>query len=314
MEKIIAKLVAKNYYEEGIGLTLDEIETLNKKIAKDIPPFFEAYLSVFGWNENVFWGVFNEEDDFIEQNELIQELGYTDFIAIGDEYSENLLLAKIENQQLFLLEDDYLIDLKMSFNDMLNQAVEDLEDPSFVVRQQVNTAYVLLQPYKKSVLQAFKSSFNQLKADTLAEEDALYGLVVSKDSISKVYKLSAGSFKDFKVEIEKERMDVEYLWDPTKMAYQQALSMDDILIDTKTELEGKALDLLLLDVLRELKEEGYFDDQMDCFSISIQSGDVYLFPEDSYDESLGKEHNLKTIIRRFWESPYDRTRVLIDNL
>lgn len=312
MQKIIDQLVQTNRFEKGKGLDLDEIKALNEHLEQNIPDFFASYINIFGFNDNVFWGIFNEEDDFIAQNEMIQELGFADYIAIGDAYSENLLVAHIENQQLFLLEDDHLIDLKTTFSQMLLQAVEGGDSNTFELMQQVNTIYESIQAYKTTLKNSFIAHFNQVKATVSNNKDRLYGLVIAKDKASNLYHLYAGSLHTFKLKTKGETIDYDELWTPEKMEYQQAIPINEILINSKTDMDFRALDLLFLDVLRDLKEEGYFSDQMDHFSISIQSDQVHLFPEDSYDESVRKENNLETKIRRFWESPYDRTRVLME--
>ncbi|WP_313385862.1 hypothetical protein [Chishuiella sp.] len=312
MQKIIDQLVQINRFEKEKGLNLEEIRVLNEKLEKNIPDFFISYLNIFGFNDNLFGAIFNEEDDFVEQNEMIWELGFDDYIAVGDAYNENLIVAHIQNQQLFLIEDDHLIDLKMTFSEMLLQAVEALDSNKFEIIQQVNSVYESLQNYKTTLKNSFINSFNKLKITVSNNKDNIYGIIISKDSVRNLYNLNAGSLHTFKLEIKKETIDYDELWTPKKMYYKQAIPLNEILINIKTEIDFRALDLLFLDVLRDLKEDGYFSDQMNRFSISVQSNTVNLFPEDSYDESVIKDNNLETKIRRFWESPYDRTRLLME--
>lgn len=312
MEKIIDKLIQMNRFEEGNGVSLEDIRVLNENSGNNIPDFFTSYLKVFGFNDNLFGGVFNEEADFVEQNEMIQELGYADYIAIGDAYNENLIVVHIENQKLFLIEDDHLIDLEMTFSQMLIQAVEALDSKKFEIIQQVNSVYESFQDHKNTLKNSFIKSFSQLNETATNNQDTLYGIVIAKNSEGNLYRLYGGSLNTFKVEMNKQKVDYNQLWNAETMNYHQAISMDEILTDIKSEIDFKALDLLFLDVLRDLKEEGYFRDQMNRFSISIQSNHINLFPEDSYNESLMKENTLETKIRRFWESPYDRTRLLME--
>ncbi|TDQ73927.1 hypothetical protein [Sphingobacterium yanglingense] len=312
MQKIIDQLVQINRFEKEKGLDLDEIKALNENLEKNIPGFFTSYLNIFGFNDNLFGGIFNEEDDFVEQNEMIWELGFADYIAIGDAYNENLIVAHIENQKLFLIEDDHLIDLKMTFSEMLLQAVEALDSKKFEIIQQVNSVYESIQDYKNTLKNSFIESFSQLKATVSNNKDSIYGVVIAKDRALNLYNLYAGSLHTFKLKTEKETIAYDELWTPEKMDYKQAIPLNEILMNIKSETDFRALDLLFLDVLRDLKEDGYFSDQMNRFSISIQSNSVNLFPEDSYDESLTKDTHLETKIRRFWESPYDRTRLLME--
>ncbi len=314
MEKVVDRLIQVGRFEEGQGLSLEDIKALNERLEKDIPDFFISYLHFFGFNDNLFGGVFNEEADFIEQNVMIQELGFTEYVAIGDAYNENLLVVHGENQQLFLIEDDHLIDLQLTFVDSLFQVVESLDSNRFEIIQQVSSVYESFQDRKSLLKSTFMQYFNQLQTTVSNKEDQLYGVVIAKNSEGSLYRLCAGSFNTFKSKINRETINYNELWNPEKMDYHQTMERNEVLADCKTEVDFKALDLLFLDVLRDLKEEGYFNDQMDRFSISIQSGDVYLFPEDSHDESLMKEASLETKIRRFWESPYDRTRVLMELL
>lgn len=312
MEKIINKLIQINSFEKEKGLSLENISVLNESLKNNIPDFFISYLNIFGFNDNLFSAVFNEEDDFLEQNEMIQELGYTGYIAIGDAYNENLIVAHNENQKLFLIEDDHLIDLEITFSQMLIQAVEALDSKKFETIQQVNSVYESLQDHKTTLKNSFKKSFSQLNATVVSSQDKLYGVIITKNRKLNLYSLDAGSLAAFRLEINKQTIDYNKLWNPEKMSYHQTISIDEVLIDIKTEINFKALDLVFLDALRDLKEEGYFEDQINHFSISIQSNNVHLFPEDSYNESLIKENNLETKIRRFWESPYDRTRLLME--
>lgn len=312
MEKIINKLIQINSFEKEKGLSLENISLLNESLKNNIPDFFISYLNIFGFNDNLFSAVFNEEDDFLEQNKMIQELGYTGYIAIGDAYNENLIVAHNENQKLFLIEDDHLIDLEITFSQMLIQAVEALDSKKFETIQQVNSVYESLQDHKTTLKNSFKKSFSQLNATVVSSQDKLYGVIITKNRKRNLYSLDAGSLAAFRLEINKQTIDYNKLWNPEKMRYHQTISIDEVLIDIKTEIDFKALDLVFLDVLRDLKEEGYFEDQINHFSISIQSNNVHLFPEDSYNESLMKENNLETKIRRFWESPYDRTRLLME--
>lgn len=312
MQKVIDQLVQINRFEKEKGLNSEEIRALNENLEKNIPDFFTSYLNIFGFSDNLFGGIFNEEDDFVEQNEMIWELGFDDYIAIGDAYNENLIVAHIQDQKLFLIEDDHLIDLKMTFSEMLLQAVEALDSNKFEIIQQVNSVYESLQNHKATLKNYFIESFSQLKATVSNNNDNLYGVVIARDRGSNLYNLYAGSFHTFKLKIKEETIDYDELWTPEKMCYKQAIPLNEILKNIKAEIHFRALDLLFLDVLRDLKEDGYFGDQMNRFSISVQSNTVNLFPEDSYDESLVKDNHLETKIRRFWESPYDRTRLLME--
>lgn len=314
MENIKDKLIRMNRFEEEKGLSLEDIRALNENLGNHIPDFFISYLSIFGFNDNLFGGVFNEEADFVEQNEMIQELGYADYVAIGDAYNENLIVAQIENQKLFLIEDDHLIDLEITFPQMLIQVVEALDSEKFEIIQQVSSVYESFQDHKTALKNSFIKSFSQLNATVANNQDTLYGAVIVKNRERNLYSLWGGSLNAFRTEITRQKIDYNKLWNPETMHYHQTISIDEILKDIKTEIDFKALDLLFSDVLRDLKEEGYFRDQMNRFSISVQSNNVNLFPEDSYNESLMKENNLETKIRRFWESPYDRTRLLTETL
>jgi len=314
MKQIIDELLQGYALEKGSGLSLAEIEGLKEEVNFYIPDFFSCYLHTFGFTENLFTGVFNDQADFLEQNEFIQELGYTDFIAIGDAYNENLILSKIENQKLFLLEDDLLMDLNITFPEMLIQAVAALDGKKFEQAQQVDSVYESLQKHKMTLRSAFIASFSALQTRVTNRLDTLYGLVIAKNKDLNKYNLCAGSFNTFCAEINKETVDYEKLWNPEKMDYHQTIAIDDLLLSVNTEVEYKALDLLFLDVLRDLTEEEFFKDHISGFSISILSENISLFPEDSYDESLMKDNNLETKIRRFWESAYERTRVISESL
>ena len=243
---------------------------------------------------------------------MIWELGFDHYLAIGGSYNENLIVVHKQTQQLFLIEDDHLIDLKMTFFEMLLQDIQALDSNKYEITKQVNSVYESIQNYKTSLQKSFVKSFSQLKTTVSNNKDDIYGVIITKDRVSNLYHLYAGSFHTFKLKIEQEPIDYDQLWTPEKMHYKQAIAFNEVLTNITTDIDFKALDLLFLDLLRDLKEDGYFGDQMNHFSISIQSNDVNLFVEDSYDESLIKDSNLQAKIRRFWESPYDRTRLLME--
>ncbi|MDM1298340.1 hypothetical protein HXZ94_07470 [Empedobacter falsenii] len=303
MKKIIKKLKNQDYFEDDLGLEKSKINELEDQLNSKIPDFFREYLKYFGFNENVFWSIFNEEDEFVEQNELIQELGHTNFIAIGDEYAENLIVANIENQQLYLLEDDLLIDLKNSFEQMLHEAISTFDLPDFDALQNIETAFKVLLERKTEITTALIDSLNELINEAEQNDDSLFSIIISSVPNDN-YVVYGGSFNDFKNIIDAENIDYDHLWSINSAKYQQPIKLN--------QKPSKAMDLLLLEILKNLKNEGYFEQQIENFSISIQSGDVNFFIEDSYDEALTKKNNLETKIKRFWESSYDRTRLLIE--
>lgn len=71
MQKIIDQLVQINRFEKEKGFNLEEIKALNDSLEKNTPNFFTSYLNIFGFNDNLFGRIFNEKDDFVEQNEMI---------------------------------------------------------------------------------------------------------------------------------------------------------------------------------------------------------------------------------------------------
>ena len=86
MKELIKKLKEQGHFDEGHGLNKSEIDELKDNFDSEIPSFFITYLKNFGFNENLFWTIFNEEDEFVAQNEFIRnELGYIDYLVIGDE-------------------------------------------------------------------------------------------------------------------------------------------------------------------------------------------------------------------------------------
>lgn len=314
MKYIIEKLVEKGLFDNESSLNSSEIEELNENLEIELPLFFVEYLQTFGFNQTIFWTIFNDEEDFIEQNTLLQEMEYTDYIAIGDEYAENLLLVHITNQQLFLLEDDQLIDLKTTFSEMLQQTIDELEAPDLEKLQQVEKTYKRLKSQQNKLEKAFKESFEYLTIEANQQKDELYGLIISKNKLNYSYNLSAGSLNHLKKEIENDIIDYDKLWNPKGFTFQHTISIDETLLENNDKYTSLTIDLLFLDVLRDLKNERYFESQIENFSTSIQSFDVNFFPEDSFEESLTKKNTLSTKIHRFWESTYDRTRILIDTL
>ena len=86
MKELIKKLKEQGHFDEDLGLSKSEIDELKDNFDSEIPSFFITYLKKFGFNENLFWTIFNEEDEFVAQNEFIRnELGYIDYLVIGDE-------------------------------------------------------------------------------------------------------------------------------------------------------------------------------------------------------------------------------------
>lgn len=241
-----------------------------------IPDFFKEYFKHFGFNENAFWSIFNEEDDFLEQNELIQELGHSNFIAIGDEYAENLIVANIENQQLYLLEDDLLIDLKTTFEQMLHEAISTFDLPDFDALQNIETAFKVLLKSKTEITTALIDSLNALINEAEQNDDSLFSTIISAVPNNN-YVVYGGNFNDFKTNVDSESIDYDYLWSINSAKYQQSINLN--------QTPSKAMDLLLLEILKNLKNEGYFDQQIENFSISVQSNDVNFFTEDTFDEA-----------------------------
>lgn len=313
MKEIIKKLKEQGYFEEDLGLDKSEIEELKDNSDFEIPSFFVKYLKNFGFNENLFWPIFNEEDEFIEQNDFIHGEGdYDNYLVIGDEYGENFILADNETQQLFLLEDDHLIDLKITFDEMLHEMVESLQPIGYETQKEVDTIYQSLLTHKNEVLEVIKSAIDNLKSKAVDNTDRLYSVIIS-DGKDNNYNVSGGSLEDFKTKTDSDHIDYEDLFNPKSSKYQEKLDFSFLKKDSNLEYK-KALDLICLDVLRDLKNDNYFEDQIESFSISIESTDANIFPEDNYGEALTKRKNLETTIKRFWETPYDRTRLILENL
>lgn len=223
-----------------------------------------------------FGQFFNEGDDFLEQNELIQELGHTHFIAIGDKYAENLIVANIENQQLYLLEDDLLIDLKTTFEQMLHEAISTFDLPDFNALQNIETTFKVLLERKTEITNALIDSLNLLIDKAEQNDDSLFSIIISAVTNNN-YVVYGGSFNDFKTNVDSESIDYDHLWSINSAKYQQSINLN--------QTPFKAMDLLLLEILKKLKNEGYFHQQIENFSISVQSSDVNFFTEDTFDEA-----------------------------
>ncbi len=312
MKELIKKLKKQGYFEDNLGLEKVKINELEDQLNSKIPDFFKEYLKYFGFNENVFWSIFNEEDDFVEQNELIQELGHTNFIAIGDEYAENLIVTHTGTQQLYLLEDDLLIDLKTTFKQMLHEAISTFDLPDFDALQNTESSFKVLLERKTEITTALIDSLNTLINEAAENDDQLYSVIISTDKNGN-YNVSGGSFNDFKTKTDSENINYDDLFNAKTSKYQG--KFDFSFLKQESNLTNKkALDLLCLDVLRELKNDNYFEDQVENISISVESTDVDIVTEDSYDDALTKRKNLVTTMRRFWETPYDRARLWIEVL
>ncbi|WP_282628415.1 hypothetical protein [Empedobacter sedimenti] len=313
MKELIKKLKEQGYFDENLGLDASEIEELKDNVDFKIPWFFVKYLKNFGFNENLFWTIFNEEDEFIEQNEFIHGEGdYDDYILIGDEYGENFILAHNKTQQLFLLEDDHLIDLKMTFDEMLSEIVETLQSTDYETNNKVDAIYQSVLKQKQEISEAVKTALDQVINVVTNDKDQLYSLIISHGN-DHIYQISGGSFEDFKTKIDSDTIDYEALFNSESLKYQEKIDLNFLKLDSNL-MTKKALDLVCLEVLRDLKNKHYFDNQIENISISVTSTDANLFPEDSYDDALTKRKSLATTIRRFWESPYDRTRLILENL
>lgn len=313
MKKLIEKLTKIDQFEKNLGLDKTEIEKLNDCLGFEIPFFFVEYLQLFGFNENLFWTIFNDEEEFIQQNEFIhEEDNYRNYLIIGDEYAENFILVNKENQQLFLLEDDHLFDLKITFDEMLDEIVESLQSINYDSYKQIDTIYQSLLSNKNLIATSIKLAIDNLKEDASQNNDLLYSIIISTNPKNE-YNIYGGSLEDFKIGIDSENINYDKLWNTNFSKYQQKIN--DKFIDQKYDFTYiKALELIYLDVLRDLKNEGYFNDQALNISVSLKSTETNLFPEDSYEESLMKKNDLTTKIKRFWETPYDRTRLIIEAL
>ncbi|WP_300675497.1 hypothetical protein [Soonwooa sp.] len=313
MKNIVETLKQHEQYNADSAIGASEIEELNENLGFQIPAFFVDYLEHFGFDENLFWTIFNDESDFIDQNEFIREMDeYQDYIVIGDEYGENLILAHLESSQLYLLEDDHLFDLKINFKQMLEEITDSLKPFDYNIYKEIDTAYQSLLSHKNEVSEVIKLAIENLKNEATENDDQLYSIIISKDENAN-YTVSCGSFNDFKIKTDSENINYNDLFNTKKSKYQGKLDFS-FLKQESNLTNKKALDLLCLDVLRELKNDNYFEDQVENISISVESTDTDIFTEDSYDDALTKRKNLLTTIRRFWETPYDRTRLILENL
>ncbi len=165
---------------------------------------------------------------------------------------------------------------------------------------------------KTEITTALIDSLNTLINEAAENDDQLYSVIISTDKNGN-YNVSGGSFNDFKTKTDSENINYDDLFNAKTSKYQGKLDFS-FLKQESNLTNKKALDLLCLDVLRELKNDNYFEDQVENISISVESTDVDIFTEDSYDDALTKRKNLVTTIRRFWETPYDRARLLIEVL
>ena len=313
MKNIVETLKQHEQYNADSALGISEIEELNENLGFEIPTFFSDYLKHFGFDENLFWTIFNDESDFIDQNEFIREMDeYQDYIVIGDEYGENLILAHLKSSQLYLLEDDHLFDLKINFKQMLQEITDSLKPVDYNIYKEIDTVYQSLLSRKNEVSEVIKLAIDNLKSEAAESDDQLYSIIISKDENGN-YTISGGSFNDFKINTDSENIEYDDLFNAKTFKYQGKLDFS-FLNQESTLTNKKALDLLCLDVLRDLKNENYFEDQVENISISVESTEADIFTEDSYDDALTKRRNLATTIRRFWETPYDRTRVLLESI
>lgn len=305
MEELILKLKQHEYVLEDSGLDSSEIEDINETLGYEIPLFFVDFLKVFGFGQGPFWAIFKEQDDFLEQNELISELGYSNLIAIGDQYAENLIVADINTQELYLLEDDLLLGLKTTFEQMLHQGIESLELPDFTIQQHTQTQFDSLLEGKSEICATVKQTLLELSNKARNNEDSLYSITIAPDSDGN-YTAFGGSLIEFKTQVAIENIDYDQLWSIASARYQMPI--------VSTQAVSKGMDLLFLDVLKDLEKQGVFGDQFTEFSISVQSDEVCLFLKDTHDEALTKKNNLETIIKRYWETSYQRTKVLQERL
>ena len=313
MKELIKKLKEQGHFDEDLGLSKSEIDELKDSFDSEIPSFFTTYLKNFGFNENLFWTIFNEEDEFVAQNEFIRnELGYIDYLVIGDEYGENFILANNETQQLFLLEDDHLIDLKITFEAMLVEIVDSLQPVDYETQKEVNTIYQSLLTHKNEISKSIKNALDQLITAVTENDDQLYSIILSQGKGNNYYAFG-GSLEDFNNKTDSENINYDELFSSDSAKYEEKIDFNFLKQEANLNFK-KALDLVCLEVLRDLKNGNYFENQVENISISVASNNINFFPEDTYGEALTKKNDLETKIKRFWETPYDRTRLILENL
>ena len=313
MKELIKKLKEQGHFDEEYGLSKSEIDELKDNFDSEIPSFFTTYLKNFGFNENLFWTIFNEEDEFVAQNEFIRnELGYNDYLVIGDEYGENFILADNETQQLFLLEDDHLIDLKITFEAMLAEIADSFQPIDYETQKKVDTIYQSLLTHKNEISESIKNALDQLIIAVAENDDQLYSIILSQGKDNN-YHVSGGSLEDFKNETDSEKINYDELFSSDSAKYEEKMDFNFLIQEANLNFK-KALDLVCLDVLRGLKNGNYFENQVENISVSVSSNVINFFPEDTYGVALTKKNDLETKIKRFWETPYDRTRLILENL
>lgn len=113
-----------------IPLTEDEVVELEKVIGFGFPDYYREFLLHFGFQQDFVPGLFTSKEDFIEQNDYLKE-SISGYLAIGDNEGEDfwvLRTEKVRSQRVFNWIDDTVEKTEFNFEDMIDYALEQLED------------------------------------------------------------------------------------------------------------------------------------------------------------------------------------------
>lgn len=81
-----------------IGLSHDEVTSIEQKIGKNLPVYFFDFLTKFGFQQDLVRGLFSDEESFIEHNSYLDESEDLEkYVMIGDNGGEDFWMLRIDD-------------------------------------------------------------------------------------------------------------------------------------------------------------------------------------------------------------------------
>lgn len=113
-----------------IPLKEEEVAVLEQKVGIDFPAYYREFLLNFGMQQDFVPGLFTNAEDFVEQNEYLQE-AVPNYLMIGDNGGEDywiLRTEKVKSQRVFNWIDGEIEKTDFTFEELIEDSLDHLED------------------------------------------------------------------------------------------------------------------------------------------------------------------------------------------
>ena len=81
------------------GLTEEEVLNIEKNSKSKFPNYFREFLKIFGVRQDLFFGLLNKEDDFVQKKEYLPNHIKKSFVIIGDNGGEDFWLLNRKDEK-----------------------------------------------------------------------------------------------------------------------------------------------------------------------------------------------------------------------